>query len=176
MQAKEKPVLRPLSRDEYRVLEVFSVGLGIPLKAVAHNPMALQVPGAVYYDVFDVPPPIARILGKLPGVYSAGYYIGYIEGLSFTPSIPLAVRLSRLCTSIMECIVLNAEGERLFIYGKSVWGDDKITKWKPGLAVVVNDNGEALGWGRGKTIKFKGSTIPVVEPVRDLGWYLRRGG
>ncbi len=175
MQAKEKPFLRPLNRREYRVLEAFAVGLGVPLRSIVYNPMALEVPGASYYDVFDVPLQVAKLLGAFPGVYSAGYYIGYIEESSFKPSIQLAIRLSRLCGQTIKCIVVDEDGERLFIYGRRV-SSSKIKLWKPGLAIVVNKRGEALGWGRGKTIKFKGSTIPVVEPVRDLGWYLRRGG
>ncbi|MCE4612491.1 MAG: hypothetical protein F7C07_01475 [Desulfurococcales archaeon] len=168
--------LRNLTRREYRLLEAFASSLGVSVRAIALNPMALVVPGARYFDVFDVPLKILQSLGVVGGsVYAAGFYIGYIEEFSFTPSLALSQRLSRLCGHGVDCIVVDSEGERFFLYGRRVH-EDHLVKWLPGLRPVVNEAGEALGWGSGAVVESRGISFKIVEPVKDLGWYLRRGG
>ena len=168
MPSKEKPYMRKLRRDEYRALHLFAASQGLDLESIAHNPMALEIPGSTYNDVFDVPIGVARLLGGLDGLYSTGYYIGYIDRGSFKPSLPLAHRLSRLCGHVIKCIKLSSDGEKFFLYGRRVLAANVI-EWSPGLRIVVNAGGEALGWG-------VGVSGGMVEPLRDLGWYLRRGG
>ena len=173
MSAEEavRPRLRKPSREEYRALHLFAAGQGIELESFTHNPMVLEVPNARYYDVFDVPVPVARVLGRLGSIYAAGYYIGYIEGYRFNPSLPLAHRLSRLCGHLIKCSRVSWSGEKFFLYGRRVMGDN-IVEWSPGLRIVVNPLGEALGWGVG----IVEGGVRVIEPFKDLGWYLRRGG
>jgi len=173
MQAEEGrgPYLRKPTREEYRILNTFALSQGIELEAMAHNPMVLEVAGDRYNDVFDIPIPVARLLGKTRSLYSAGYYIGYIEDSTFNPGIPLSHRLSRLCGLAIQCIRLGSGGERHFLYGKIVYGEN-ILEWYPGLRVVVNEWMEALGWGVGVRRRNR----LIVEPFKDLGWYLRRGG
>lgn len=131
----------------------------------------LDVPGAVYLDAFDVPRDLAGILGGLESAYSAGFYLGMIEGGEFRPGLPLARRLSRLCGSTIKCHVVDSHGERVFLYGREVWGEH-VKSWGEGFTVVVNEAGEPLGWG---VVKAKRGGR-VLVPSLDLGWYLRRGG
>jgi len=160
-----------LKREELEVLREFASSLGLTLELIASNPMALEVPGARYIDVFDVPTGIAELLGYFEGHYAAGLYIGYIEGGRFKPSLPLARRLSSLCGVKLRCIVLDEEGEKRFLYGRTVRGG-RVVEWVEGLTVVLNRLGEPLGWGLGL---LRGGER-IVKPVWDLGWYLRRGG
>jgi 60S ribosome subunit biogenesis protein NIP7 len=168
--------LRPLTREEYRLIEAFASSLGVGMGAVAANPLALVVPGARYFDVFDAPLTVLKSLGAAgESLYAAGFYLGYIEGYSFTPSLPLGQRMSRLCGHSIDCIVLDGEGERFFLYGRRVYGDH-VVEWLPGFRLVVNTEGEFLGWGNGVSAEKGGVSFKIVEPVKDLGWYLRRGG
>lgn len=168
--------LRNLTREEYRLLEAFAASLGVSVRAIALNPLALVVPGARYFDVFDVPARVLQSLGAVgESLYAAGFYIGYIEEYSFTPSLPLSQRISRLCGHTVGCIAVDGEGERFFLYGRRVH-EDHVIEWLPGLRPVVNERGEALGWGNGVVVERGGISFKIVEPVKDLGWYLRRGG
>ncbi len=171
MQAKERPHLRKLRRDEYRILHLFAASQGLELESIAHNPMALEVGGARYHDVFDVPIHVARVLGRVGWLYSAGLYLGTIDRSGFIPSLPLAHRLSRLCSHLIPCVRVTWEGEKFFLYGRRVL-EENIEVWSPGLRIVVNPLGEAIGWGLGA--ERGGSRM--IEPIKDLGWYLRRGG
>lgn len=141
------------------------------MREIAVNPMALQVPGARYTDVFDVPEWAPPILSLLPSHYASGLYLGYVEIERFKPSLPLARKLSAYCGTRLECIVVNEDGEKRFLYGRTLL-DHHLVKWAPGIAIVVNTEGEALGWARG--VEKHGAR--TVQPLWDLGWYLRRGG
>ncbi len=174
MQNKKTPHMRKPRLQEVRILRLFSYGLGVPLEALGENIMVLDVPGSRFYDVFDVPVSVARSLGSIGGLYSAGFYLGMLDSGLFKPSLPLAWRLSRLCGHAMRCIVLDDGAARRFLYGRPV--SQGIVEWRAGLSVVVDGSGEALGWGKGKAISRRWGTVKVVEPVWDLGWYLRRGG
>ena len=176
MRHKERRVrLRPLTRGEARILRRFAEDLGVDPAAVAARPAALEVPGGGYSDVFDLPGwalGAAEALGArgLP-VYSSGFYVGMLAGGRLKPSLPLAWRLSRLCPLKPICHVIDSEGERFFLYGKPVLAGH-IIQAAQGLGVVVNEKGEALGWG---VVKAKRGE-PLLAPLADLGWYLRRGG
>ncbi len=132
-----------------------------------------------YAEVFA--PPNSRIIKillklNLDDVYTLGLYVGMISpGKWFKPSLPLAHRLAAYCNKPVQCIILSELGERFFLYGKRVV-EDNIIEWNNGLSLVVNMRGEALGWGIGAITKIGGRTRRVLEPVWDMGWYLRRGG
>ncbi len=174
MQDKKAPYMRKPRRDELRVLRLFAYGLGVPLDAIGENIMVLEVPGSKFHDVFDVPVSVARSLVAIGGLYSAGFYLGMIDSGLFKPSLPLAWRLSRMCGNPIKCIVLDEGAARRFLYGRPVARG--VVEWRAGLSIVVDRLGEVLGWGKGKAISRSGGTVKVVEPVWDLGWYLRRGG
>ncbi|MEM0366491.1 MAG: hypothetical protein QXJ70_05485 [Acidilobaceae archaeon] len=167
-----KPRLRELRDEEYRVLEEFAEKLGLKLSDIASNPMALEVPRAKYIDLFDVPAEIQLILRYFDTHYSAGLYIGYIEGNMLKPGLQLARKLAVKCSREIKCIKLTWSGEKKFLYGRIVRGEEDIIEWVEGLRVVINPLGEPLGWGEG----IEKANIKIVKPVRDLGWYLRRGG
>ena len=174
MQAKA-PRMRPVTEAEAAAIARFARSIGVGPESVAANPYVLEVPGASYMDVFDVPRPLERLLPEVGAMYSAGYYVGSIEGEEFRPGLPLAHRLARLCGLGLRCIVLDVKGSMAFLYGKEVQ-EDHVLRFSEGLAVVVDPYGEALGWGVGRKVRLKTKTQALVEPVKDLGWYLRRGG
>ncbi len=174
MQAKA-PRLRELRGREAKRLEEFAKGLGVNLSAIARRPMALEVPEGEYVDVFDVPSYVEAALGSIGSAYAAGYYLGFIDKDGFHPGLTLAQRLERLCFTAIDCIVLDEWGTKVFLYGKEVYGDH-IIKFREGLAVVLDPSLESIGWGVGARITLKTRHLTKVEPVKDLGWYLRRGG
>ncbi|MDP8002618.1 MAG: NIP7 pre-PUA domain-containing protein [Caldisphaera sp.] len=173
MQAKEAPRLRDLSEKELHIIKEFTDSLGIKIESILNNPKILIVKGAKFNDVFDFPIYFNGLIDDIKSIYSGGYYLGYIKKEKFHPGIPLANRISRLC-KIIDCIIIDDTGEKIFLYGKNV-NQNHLIKFSKGLKVVVNANYESLGWGIGKVINGK-KEIKIVEPLKDLGWYLRRGG
>lgn len=168
---RDRPHLRPLTVNEQRVLERFFSKLALQWRKIILNPMALDIPGALYTDIFDVPDWVLDLMNALPSHYSAGLYIGYIEGNRFKPSLPLARTLSPMCGEALRCAIVNEDGEKRFLYGRQLDESHLIT-WVKGLTIVVNEFKEPLGWGLG-LVRGKRK---VIKPVWDLGWYLRRGG
>mgnify|MGYP001770649168 CR=1 FL=1 len=171
----EAPRLRRPTEGELAAIEEFARQLGVPLAALASKPYVLEVPGAKYHDVFDVPEGAEAVVKRLSSAYSAGYYIGSLQGERFVPGLPLALRLQRLCGVSMECIVVDTRGAKVFLYGMPV-EDQHILKFYEGVRVVLDPLGEAIGWGVGVKVTLKNVTTRRVDPVKDLGWYLRRGG
>jgi len=174
MQVKA-PRLRALSDAELRLIEEFARSIGVKPRAVALNPHALEVPGGAYLDVFDLPTALIRIIEDLRFVYAGGYYVGSLAKSKFVPGLPLAQRLSRLCGLGLRCILLDLYGAKRFLYGERVT-NEHVVRFSEGLAVVVDSQGEAIGWGIGRRVRLKTKVEVRVEPVKDLGWYLRRGG
>lgn len=175
MQASKKqkvnPRLRPLKPAELRVIERFMKKLGINLGEPPENLMALETPKARYVDVFSVPEGVKELLKHFQAHYSAGLYLGYIEKGRFKPGLPLARKLAGNCGKTIKCIKLDEEGEKRFLYRRIV-KQENIIEWHEGVTVVVNRQGEPIGWGRG-VVEGGAKT---VKPLKDLGWYLRRGG
>lgn len=178
MQAEKEARLRKPRPGELDAIMGFLRSLGVdtvnpPVEVESLG--LLEVPGAVYRDVFEVPEWITlrpEVYGLL---YATGYYIGliaYRRGQPvFKPGLPLAHRLSRLCGTAIECHVVDEAGERILLYGRPVPLDLTLSV-AGGLSVVVNTRNEALGWARLRVRGGKG----YLEPLLDLGWYLRRGG
>ncbi len=161
-------------------LRAFARELGVGVHAIGRRLVALAQPtrpsAAAYYEVYETPSwhPI-RLETYSTGILVPGEFVGILEPRQrFKPGLPLAKRLSRKC-GIVRCITLSSRGERFFLYGRTVF-EENILEWKRGLSIVVNELGEALGWGRGRIVKKGKHTTRLVEPVWDLGWYLRRGG
>ena len=167
-----RPRLRPADPDEARILDSFAESMGLKPSAIYTSLYLLEVPGARYYDAFDVPGWAVEVASEA-GSFSAGFYLGRIEAGSFTPGLPLAFRLSRLCGLVIDCHRVDEFGEKVFLYGKPVY-EDHVTAWAPGLSVVLGPRGHPLGWGRPEDKAKRGRR--VLAPIVDLGWYLRRGG
>jgi len=173
-----KKTLRPLREDESKAIREFFRGLGLSLEAAGirfEQLRLLELPNASYHDVFEVPEWYEELSPVTLNVYSAGDYLGLLararSGYIFKPGLPLAHRLAGLCNTSIKCHVVDERGEKVFLYGKPVDLSHVISLGR-GVTVVINRVGEALGWGRLKAIKGK----MVLEPLADLGWYLRRGG
>ncbi len=167
-----RPRLRPPRPDEVEIINYFAYSIGISPSAIYVSIAVLEVPGARYQDIFDVPGWSLEATGPT-GAFSAGFYIGYIEGGRFKPGLPLAWRLSRLCGIALQCHEVDEFGEKVFLYGKPVY-EDHVRAWAPGVSVVLGPRGDPLGWGRPEDKAKKGGRL--LAPIADLGWYLRRGG
>lgn len=174
MQAKA-PRLMGLTDDMLKKLKEFAEALGLPMSAIATRPYYLEVPDGNYYDIFDVTSRVEEAVSRLPSLYSVGLYLGYIDKEGFHPGLPLAQRLASKCFVSTDCTVLDEYGAKVFLYGKEVT-EEHIVKFKEGVSVVLDTSLEPLGWGFGSYIRLKSRRVTRVEPVKDLGWYLRRGG
>lgn len=141
------------------------------------NIIAIERPKYEYVEVFSPSTQILNILQliEIDRLYSLGLYMGMMKPREwFKPSLPLAHKLAPYRDRV-RCIILDSNGEKYFLYGKTVF-EENIEEWKPGLSLIVNEMGEALGWGTGKITNIGGRRRRVVEPIWDMGWYLRRGG
>jgi len=161
---------------EWKPLERFARELGLQPEAIAREPVAVAPKrGAPYMEVYDLaatPMPFRRLLGH---TLTPGDFIGILEpARSFKPSLLLGALLAGKC-GVIKCIRVTGDGERFFLYGKPVYGR-RVLEWRPGLAPVLGEDGEFIGWGVGREHKIGGRRLLLVEPVWDLGWYLRRGG
>jgi len=161
---------------EWRPFEKFARALGLPPEAIARDPVAVAPGrGAPYMEVYDLagtPKPLGDVLGRslIPGDF-----VGILEpARSFKPSLLLGTLLAGKC-GVIKCIRVTREGEKFFLYGKPVYGP-RVLEWRPGLAPVLSEDGEFIGWGVGREHKIGGRRLRLVEPIWDLGWYLRRGG
>jgi len=173
MQAKKGGKLVNLNDKDLKALNNFASELNLSISSIVSNPKKLKINGEKYNDVFDLPIQLEGIINSFESIYTTGFYLGYIKNSKFYPGLTLLRRVSRLCNNEIDCIKLNKKGEKQFLYGKEV--KDNIISFKIGLSVVLNEIDEPIGWGIGKVINRK-KGIKIVEPVKDLGWYLRRGG
>ncbi len=183
MPAKKTPRLRRPSQSEIEALTLFCNSLGVDVRLCWENPVLLEVPGGAYSDVFDIPLNVMEFLeSALGGVaYSAGYYVGSLDRntMEFKPTLPLAHRLAPYCES-MPCCRVDDDAEVIFLYGKDILEEHILNvyhaKRAESICLVTNKLGEALGWGRLVPAKSKRGRKLRLVAVKDLGWYLRRGG
>ncbi len=165
-------------KDEYwSPIATFFKKLGLEPLEILDNIITIERQRYEYVEVFSPTQDLLKILEIIDAdrLYSLGLYVGMMRpGEWFKPSLPLAHKLAPYCNR-MKCIVLDYNGEKFFLYGKTVY-EENIVSWNPGVNLVVNELGEALGWGVGKIANIGGEQRRVVEPIWDMGWYLRRGG
>ncbi len=163
----------------WKPFQKFLGEIGVNERDIGSVIVALGARRGDYVEVYA--PPSRELLKAAIGIgvdniYSMGLYVGMMAPRKwFKPSLPLAHKLAPLCKSKAKCVAVDEAGERFFLYGRSVLGE-RVPGWKPGLVLVLNRRGEALGWGRGIIANIGGVKRRLLEPVWDLGWYLRRGG
>ncbi len=175
-------MLRPASGKEIEIIKNIIYG-ELQLRGVdlTSDLLVLDVPGGSHIDIFKPPPSVKRFLSLNLSVgltpYSLGLYIGFIARRGvFVPSLPLAHELAPYCASgnLARCVYLPPGLEAKFLYGKKIILKDNISD---GLVLVLNTLREALGWAVVESLNNKyGGQKRLLRPVRDLGWYLRRGG
>jgi 60S ribosome subunit biogenesis protein NIP7 len=176
MQAEEDRVkqvrIREASRRELELVEAFLRSIGLKGGLGGGKIVVLEVEGGPYVELFYMDARVAGIALRLGAAYSGGLNLGTMSDGVFKPSLHLARELAPLCKGgIAKCAVVSPRGEALFLYGKPVY-EENIVKWVKGIALVVGADMEPLGWGVG--VERGGKRI--IRPIRDLGWYLRRGG
>lgn len=125
---------------------------------------------AATIDLAELPIELIR------GADHIGLRIGTLEDDGFRMDLQAAVLLSTV--SREQAVRVSEHAARLFIYGKDILGISVVSYargLKPGDAcIVVNPRWECLGLGR-VVGNFKGKG-PSVEPIHDLGTYLRDQG
>ncbi len=174
----KKIIIYNSKNDYWRPFIDFINEVNIKIKFLGDKIIAIDS-GGNYVEVYS--PPDNKLYKLLYNIdikyfYSMGTYIGMMQpGKWFKPSLPLAHRLASFCNNPVKCSIVSEEGEKFFLYGRKVLEDNLIT-WNKGIVLVVNNIGEALGWGRGIIAKIGGERRRLLEPIWDLGWYLRRGG
>lgn len=164
--------IRKPKLGEVRAVKNFLAGIGLRPNTYIERLWILD-PGGEFVEAFMLTPEIERLLSDsgLGSVYSAGLNLGLIGKAGFTPSLHLARELSPLCGKPVRCAVLTPRGEKLFLYGREVYGNNVVVAGS-GVSLVVSASGQPLGWG----LASYRAGAPRVKPIRDLGWYLRRGG
>ena len=179
MRAEEDRVavlLRRARPGEEAVVERFLGLVGVRGNPFRGGIYVLDIKGASYMDAFYIPEALRSLIGEGIPAYSGGLYLGSIEGGRLNPGLPLARALAPLCGAGAKCVRLTPRGEQLFLYGRVVEGHN-IVDWKPGYVIVLGSDGEAIGWGYGDMRRAGDpSRNLILKPIKDLGWYLRRGG
>lgn len=107
--------------------------------------------------------------------YYLGLYLGTLTDEELQLSLPV---LHHLADDVKDTakVVVNSKGEQRFLYGhvlrKPLIVHKPSRPQKEQKVLVLNNNGEGLGYGRVKSTKPEEFTI---TNQLDLGWYLRRG-
>jgi ribosome biogenesis protein Nip4 len=109
------------------------------------------------------------------GFFYAGTYLGKTKGGRFFPSFGL---LSLMARSRAKRIVVDRRTEWLFICGRDVFkkGIIKTTgvERKGDHALVLNEHGECLGFGRVLQNPDEDRGEVFVKNILDIGDFLRR--
>jgi len=173
---KDKVMLRRATDREEEAVSRFLRLVGVKVNPFRGGIYVVDIAGARYRDAFYIPARLRPLIGGGMPAYSGGLYLGSIEGGRLDPGLPLARALAPLCGAGAKCVRLTPRGEQLFLYGKIVEGAN-IVDWKPGYVIVLSPDGEAIGWGYGDMRRAGDpSRNLILKPLKDLGWYLRRGG
>ncbi|MEB3760405.1 MAG: hypothetical protein GSR81_06110 [Desulfurococcales archaeon] len=179
MQVKKEKMIRKASSSEKMIIDGFCSSIGVePSRCYSHL-YVLDIPRAPFKDVFDPSPSVLLFLKDHLewNAYSIGFYLGILGKNKFEPSLLLAHKLVRFCPENINCVTLNPEGEKYFLYGRPVFGENIVSYNSLGPVLVENTLREALGWGRlVSEDNTKYGRRLVLRPVKDLGWYLRKGG
>lgn len=110
--------------------------------------------------------------------YRSGLFLGTINVKNFYPSFPFLYLVTKFGINY-PYILLNAEAEILFLYGRDILGES-ILEYSKGLkenclVIISNTNKEPLGIGRTRfsdeVIRKKGKI--TISNLMDLGLYHR---
>jgi 60S ribosome subunit biogenesis protein NIP7 len=182
MQIAKGKIRKARDNEERLIIEFcHKIGIKNPQNTCYKTLYVLVIPHAKFKDVFD---PSNRILRFLEenldwNAYSIGTYLGLIGKNGFEPSLLLSHKLANKCLNPVHCAIIDEEGEKYFLYGKIVLEEHIVEYNNQGYVLVVNKKNESLGWGILEKERNDNTNYVdrlVLRPVKDLGWYLRRGG
>ncbi len=178
--------IRKLNKKEKDLIinYLFSINLEFKkINCIIHNLIVLEISGGSHKDVFLPSKTQLDFLLKynfIEKIYSLGLYFGLIGRSGFEPSLPLAREFAPLCSKecSLNCIFLSENSMKKFLYGKQVLiRESDLSCVESGNVLVVSHAREPLGWGVVRRLQNKyGHSGLLLTPVKDLGWYLRRGG
>jgi len=102
--------------------------------------------------------------------YAAGIPIGELVNNDFKPSIALIDIISKYTD---RKIFINKKGETMFLYKRSVFGENFVKDMpgeEKGVCIVLNENEEVLGYGEVN----RGNIQTILKAMLDRGDFLRR--
>ena len=110
--------------------------------------------------------------------FHAGTYLGKVKNSVFFPSFPLLTMIAEKETS--NKVIANENTEWLFICGRDIFRKGILktegVKRKGDHALILNNHGECLGFGRlvlDLNKKVAGQQV-AMKNISDLGDFLRR--
>ncbi len=141
-----------------------------------------------FNEVYSAKTPFKLIIDKLleegKHPYALGLHMGRLRKNRFVPSLELGYIASKRTKA---CVIVNAEGEKNFLYGKDLLArsivNTKSIIHKGQVVILLNEDEEYIGIGKAlENIVKKNNRIVtkqsgfIIKNIIDLGWYLRRGG
>jgi NOL1/NOP2/fmu family ribosome biogenesis protein len=164
--------MRWLTDDEAKKLVRFLDGFEDALGAriIGEKELAIDDDGNVSLCSQDLRVLPDEFLAETPHM---GLRIGQLTRMGFTLDLQGAVLLGTYTRK--QCIKVTDKASHLFQYGRAIFGDS-IKNYDPRLnrgdaCIVCNQRWEPIGLGR-VLGRFKGNH-PAVDPIHDLGSYLR---
>lgn len=169
---------RPTEQEVLQIRE--SLGQYIPQKAIAalFENRHILVGRGRRNEVFLVSSAVWSLYQQiLPArrPYFLGHFLGELTPTRFRPSLQVLPFLVRKGEDSVK-VVVTETGEQRFLYGQSLTQNHlakrSLDLKKKQRILVVNEQGEGLGFGQVKQIS---TTDVTITNQQDLGWYLRRG-
>jgi ribosome biogenesis protein Nip4 len=168
----------PTEEEEHRILQSLDQYLPEQAKTQLLEGRHLTVGRGRRNEVFLVSSAVWKFYQHIQphrNPYFLGLFLGELSPTLFRPSLQVLPILAKYGKDSVKVVVTGA-GEQRFLYGHSLTKEnlsrDLSNLQKAQGVLVVNEQGEGLGYGRVKHVSAHSVTITNQQ---DLGWYLRRG-
>jgi NOL1/NOP2/fmu family ribosome biogenesis protein len=167
-------MVRAMTADEEQAVLGFfeTLETGLSARVVGPHALALAERDGIPFAVLVTPELLALPEGLRSGAESAGLVLGTLED-GFHLDLQGAALAAR--HSKAQTVRVTEHAARLFLYSRKILGDSIV--WadrsleRGDVCIVCNGRGEALGLG--KVVGALKGGREAIEPVHDLGTYLR---